>query len=150
MEGINSGITPAHSVKGVQQNNSLSAKDSLRLRQASADFESMFVKQMLSAMRKAVPKENGGMFKESEGEKIFKDLLDTEYAKTTSRTGAGLGLGAAMYKQLVARYGLSQGQGIKNVPTVAEAQYKVDQLRRDASALSGVGQGRAGNIGRKY
>ncbi len=149
MDGINSGITPATSVREAQKIDGLSPKDALRLRKASADFESMFVKQMLSAMRKAVPREKDGMFKESEGEKIFKDMLDNEYAKTTSHSGSGMGLGAAMYKQLVARYGQNQGQGIKNVPTVAEAQYKVDQLRREGSAMSAAGQGRIGNIGGK-
>jgi peptidoglycan hydrolase FlgJ len=147
MDGINSGITPANPLLSGGANNGLSAKDTLSLRKAAADFESMFVKQMLTSMRKAIPKEKGALIKESEGEKIFKDMLDSEYAKTASRSGNGLGLGAAMFKQLVSRYGQSQGVGTKNVPTVAEAKYQVDQLQRDGNAIGAVGQGRVGNIG---
>ncbi|MBF0194419.1 MAG: rod-binding protein [Magnetococcales bacterium] len=147
MEGINTGITPASPLQSGKANGGLSAKDTLSLRKAAADFESMFVKQMLTSMRKAIPKEKGALIKESEGEKMFKDMLDTEYAKTASRSGNGLGLGAAMFKQLVSRYGQAQGVGTGNVPTVAQAKYEVDKLRSDASAIGAVGQGRVGGIG---
>ncbi|MBF0449134.1 MAG: hypothetical protein HQL67_13150, partial [Magnetococcales bacterium] len=73
MDSINTGMTPATSVQSAQTNSKISPADRLRLREAAADFESMFVKQMLSSMRKAIPKEDGGLIKESEGEKIFRD-----------------------------------------------------------------------------
>lgn len=73
-----------------------------RLEGATADFEAMFIKQLLTAMRKTIPKgEEGGLFKESQGEKIFRDLLDGEYAKVMSRGGQGIGLKEAMLKQLL-------------------------------------------------
>ncbi|MBF0382462.1 MAG: rod-binding protein [Magnetococcales bacterium] len=147
MDGINSGITPANSIQVDKANSGLSPKDTLSLRKAAADFESMFVKQMLTSMRKAIPKEKNALIKESEGEKMFKDLLDAEYAKTASRSGNGLGLGAAMFKQLVARYGQAQGVGVENVPTVAQAKLKVDQLKNEANALGAAGQGRVGSVG---
>ncbi|MBF0446699.1 MAG: rod-binding protein [Magnetococcales bacterium] len=148
MNSVNTGMNPAYSVQGAQANSKISPADRLKLREAAADFESMFVKQMLSSMRKAIPKEDGGLIKESEGEKIFRDLLDAEYAKTTSRSGQGLGLGAAMYRQLVARYGLeSQTQGQRTI-TVEEARQSLQQLHQDNSAMSAAGQGRLGQIGR--
>jgi Rod binding domain-containing protein len=147
MEGINPGITPAIPSQGNRGTSGLSAKDALRLREAAADFESMFVKQMLTSMRKAIPKQEGGLIKESEGEKMFRDLLDAEYAKTTSRSGQGIGLGAAMYKQLVARFGLeAQGSKSGHIPTVSEARHSLNQLRQESSAYNAAGQGRVGKI----
>ncbi|MBF0454211.1 MAG: rod-binding protein [Magnetococcales bacterium] len=149
MNGIaHPGMTPATPTPS-ETKSTLSPQDALRLREAAADFESMFVKQMLSSMRKAIPKQDGGLIKESQGEKIFRDLLDAEYAKTTSRSGQGLGLGASMYKQLIARYGLAtSGEQGQAVPTVDEARQSVNQLQRENSAYRAAGQGQVGGVGR--
>ena len=139
MDGINSGITPAVPLQGKPTSSQLSPQDALRLREAAADFESMFVKQMLSSMRKTIPKQDGGLIKESEGEKMFRDMLDGEYAKTTSRSGSrsghGVGLGASMYRQMVARFGETGP-----VPTIQEAKQKVDQFNREGKILGGAGR----------
>jgi Rod binding domain-containing protein len=144
MDGINGGITPAATL-GTQPKGGLSPKEALRLRESTADFESMFVKQMLTSMRKAIPKQEGGLIKESEGEKMFRDMLDAEYAKTTSRSGQGMGLGAAMYKQLVARFGLEAPGTKGHIPSVSEAKQLVDNLRNDASAIGAAGYKKVGN-----
>jgi peptidoglycan hydrolase FlgJ len=69
-----------------------------KLREACNDFEAIFIKQMLSSMRKTVHKTGllgeGGM-----AEEIFEDMLYDEYAKKMSRT-AGLGLSTLLYNQL--------------------------------------------------
>lgn len=70
---------------------------SSKLYQAAQDFEGLFVKQMLNAMRKTVPEGellNGGM-----GEDIFKDMLYDEYGKSMTKT-AGFGLADTLYQQL--------------------------------------------------
>lgn len=92
----------------------LSRAELERLKQATADFEGMFVKQLLSVMRKTIPKDkDGGLFGESQGEKMFKDLLDGEYAKVMSSRANGIGLKEAMIKQLTASMGRRQaGSGV--------------------------------------
>ncbi len=68
-----------------------------KLYQAAQDFEAIFVKQMLNAMRKTVDKSGfveGGM-----AEEIFEDMLYDEYAKKMTRV-AGFGLAEQIYLQL--------------------------------------------------
>ncbi|MFP4697166.1 MAG: rod-binding protein [Eubacteriales bacterium] len=72
-------------------------KDNKELKDACEQFESYFINQMLKEMRKTVPE--SGLIKESQGEKIFKDMLYEEYAKEAAK-GQGLGLASKLYKQL--------------------------------------------------
>jgi len=60
-----------------------------KLREASQDFEAIFIKQMLDAMRKTVPK--GGIIDGGMAEEIFEDLLYEERAKIMAKSGS-LGL----------------------------------------------------------
>ncbi|MEW5818154.1 MAG: rod-binding protein [Spirochaetota bacterium] len=72
--------------------------DNNELREACLDFEAIFIKQMLDAMRKTVHKAgvmDGGM-----AETIFEDMLYDEYAKKISRT-AKLGLAEMLYRELL-------------------------------------------------
>ena len=81
-------------------NSSLQGKRSVRdkkLYGVCQDFEAIFIKQMLNAMRKTVDKSgliDGGM-----AEEIFEDMLYDEYAKKMSRT-ARFGLAEILYDQL--------------------------------------------------
>lgn len=68
-----------------------------KLKEACKDFESLFVKQMLDAMRKTVGK--GSLIKRNQGEEIFEDMLYDEYAKKMTETSR-LGVGKMMYDQL--------------------------------------------------
>ncbi len=68
-----------------------------KLKEACRDFESLFVKQMLNAMKKTVNKTE--LVKRNMGEDIFEDMLYDEYAKKMTET-AGLGIGRMMYQQL--------------------------------------------------
>jgi hypothetical protein len=67
------------------------------LYQQCQEFESIFVKQMLDAMRKTVDK--SGMTDNGMGQDIFEDMLYDEYAKTMSKT-ADFGIADTMYRQL--------------------------------------------------
>ncbi len=68
------------------------------LYKASQDFEALFIKQMLDAMRKTIHKEDdvlgGGL-----GQDVYEDMLYDEYAKKMSST-AQFGLADMIYRQL--------------------------------------------------
>lgn len=68
-----------------------------KLKQACLDFSAIFIKQMLNAMKKTVPK--SGMMDGGMAEEIFEDMLYDEYAKSMAQT-AGFGLAEMMYDQL--------------------------------------------------
>jgi flagellar protein FlgJ len=64
-----------------------------KLRGACADFESIFMHQMLKEMRKTVNKT--GMIHGGQAEEIFSDMLDQERAKSMS-----IGIGDMLFLQL--------------------------------------------------
>ena len=68
-----------------------------KLYQTAQDFEGLFVKQMLSSMRKTV--EKGGLMDGGMGEEIFSDMLYDEYAQGMTKS-AGFGLADSLYQQL--------------------------------------------------
>lgn len=77
-----------------------------QLRAAVAEFESLFIHQMLSAMRKTVPED--GLIPTNTAQNIFEDMLDEEIAKVSSQAG-GIGLAEILYQQLAAEaYGKQQ------------------------------------------
>lgn len=67
------------------------------LKQACKDFEAIFIKQMLDAMRKTVP--DSGLLEKDQAQEIFEDMLYDKYASLLSET-ANLGIADIMYKQL--------------------------------------------------
>lgn len=79
------------------QNSISRTSDDKKLKESCQEFEAMFIKQMLSAMKKTVNK--SGLIKENMGEKIFDDMLNDEYAKSMAST-SGFGIAEMMYKQL--------------------------------------------------
>jgi len=86
-------------------NGSLDEKRAV-LREASRQFEAVFMNQMISAMRKTVGE--GGILNKSNGESIFEGMLDEEWAKKmASKTGPN-SLSEILYKQLSYRMGLEE------------------------------------------
>ncbi len=71
--------------------------DDFKLKEATLDFETLFVKQMLNSMRKTVSK--SGLLDGGQAQEIFEDMLYDEYSAKISRT-AGLGISDMMYQQL--------------------------------------------------
>ena len=71
--------------------------DDVRLREASNEFEAIFIQQMLKTMRKTSLESD--FIKKSEGEKIFRSMLDEQYAIISAKSGS-LGLGEMIYQQL--------------------------------------------------
>lgn len=68
-------------------------KELAKLKSACADFESIFMQQMLKEMRKTVKKT--GMVHGGQAEEIFSDMLDEERSKTME-----IGLGDILFMQL--------------------------------------------------
>ncbi|MDR2588156.1 MAG: rod-binding protein [Spirochaetales bacterium] len=80
-----------------------------KLREACLDFEAIFIKQMLDAMRKTVNKSglmDGGM-----AEDIFEDMLYDERSKLMARNSS-LGLAAILYDQLKSEAGDAPAAGM--------------------------------------
>ena len=71
--------------------------DDAKLREAANDFEAIFIQQMLKTMRKTSLESD--FIKKSEGEKIFRSMLDEQYAILSAKSGR-LGLGEMIYQQL--------------------------------------------------
>ncbi len=70
------------------------------LYKACVDFESLFIKQMLNAMRETVPKD--GLLDGGLGRDIFEDMLYDEYAKKMAET-ASFGLADTIYLQFASK-----------------------------------------------
>ena len=72
-------------------------KDDTSLREVSNEFEAIFIQQMLKTMRKTSFESDFN--KKSEGEKIFRSMLDEQYAILSAKSRR-LGLGEMIYQQL--------------------------------------------------
>src|ERR1700733_15423656 len=79
-----------------------------KMLEAARGFENQFVRQLISEMRKTVPKDE--LLPESMTEDIFKEQLDGEYADKWVQNG-GIGLADIIYDQLEQRYG-----AVKQIP----------------------------------
>jgi murein DD-endopeptidase MepM/ murein hydrolase activator NlpD len=67
------------------------------LKKAAAEFESLFLNQMLKTMRKTIEKSE--LFHGGRGEEIYTSMLDEELSKSMAGAG-GIGLGDVLLRQL--------------------------------------------------
>ncbi len=58
------------------------------LREATQEFESLFLHQLMKAMRSTIPKNN--LFHGGQREEIFTDMLDQEISKIAAKRGIGI------------------------------------------------------------
>ena len=72
-------------------------KKDKELKEACKGFEAMFLSMMYKEMRATVPEDK--LFGESNGQKIFQDMRDSELMKNVADSG-GVGLADMMYRQL--------------------------------------------------
>lgn len=72
-------------------------RDLQSLKESSQQFETLYVMEMMKAMRKSIPE--GGLFEKSMSTEIFQEMIDMETAKSATQ-GQGLGLATAIYKQM--------------------------------------------------
>lgn len=68
-----------------------------KLKKACQDFEAILLKQMLTTMRKSIPK--GGLFEDGYANEMYQSMGDEELAKAMTR-GKGTGVAAVLYNQL--------------------------------------------------
>ncbi len=68
------------------------------VRKVAKQFESLFVNQMISAMRKTVVK--GGIVPESNAERVYQSMLDSQYSEKMADTEQ-LGLSQLIYDHLL-------------------------------------------------
>jgi flagellar protein FlgJ len=68
-----------------------------QLAQACQEFEALFWQQILSQMRRSIPKT--GLLSGGAAEDIFQSLRDEEYARTLAKKGPG-SLALMLYNQL--------------------------------------------------
>ena len=127
VSGVSGFNTPATSVLDQRLSLDVQGVDELRrtarsspqegMKQASKQFEVMFMGMMLKSMREATPSE--GLFG-SQSEKMYTAMLDQQLAQNLS--GRGLGLADAMYAQLSRMAGGEAGAAApKAVPLPAPA-----------------------------
>jgi len=74
-------------------------KQKQQLWQASQELEAIFLQQMVSAMQRTVPRDDG-VLKRSQAEELFQNMLDEELAKVMAESGE-MGLAKTLYEQLV-------------------------------------------------
>ena len=77
-----------------------------KLKEVSEDFESIFINMLFKSMRKTLD-EKSLIVPKGEGQKIFEDLLYTEYSKTMSKSGK-FGIADLIYKQFKAKKALKK------------------------------------------
>ncbi|AFG37956.1 rod-binding protein [Spirochaeta africana] len=88
--------------------------DDAALREVTREFEALFVKQMLDAMYNTLNTEEG-LFYGGESEKIFRDMLNMEYAREMSHNGS-FGLSDMMYDQLQQRSSAYEAMSDQELP----------------------------------
>jgi flagellar protein FlgJ len=69
------------------------------LKEACQEFEAIFTQELLKTMWATVPE--SGLIKESQAEKIWKEMYIEQLAKVSS-TGKGIGIAENLYNQLLA------------------------------------------------
>lgn len=75
----------------------LADSDDAKLREACRDFEAIFIKQMLDAMRKTLGKDS--LLDGGAAEEIFEDMLYDERSRIMAKTGS-FGIQDLLYSQL--------------------------------------------------
>jgi flagellar protein FlgJ len=80
-----------------QTKDTVSNKDDPKLLKACAEFEALFISQLLKEMRETIPK--SGLMSGGKGEEIYTYMLDSEIAKEIA-LNSGLGIASLMRSQI--------------------------------------------------
>ncbi len=76
-----------------------SSREKTQAKEASKQFEALFVKQMIDSMRKTVSGK-GAILPKGPSQEIFEDMLYDQYAESITRN-SNLGLAKQMYNQVI-------------------------------------------------
>lgn len=107
-------------------------KERARLEKSVGEFESMFYKQLFGVMRESVQEDP--LFNGGQGEKMFKDLLDNEYARMASERPQGSGgLKEVLMNQLLGRY-QAPHPGLTGTSPAQQAEQRLDAAKQLSQA----------------
>ncbi|HVL37900.1 MAG TPA: rod-binding protein [Fimbriimonadaceae bacterium] len=81
-----------------------------KLKKSTDDIEAIFIKDLLSAMRRAVPDTSLG---KGMGAETYRDLFDQALSQSLSRTGS-LGIGKMLFRQMAPGVLQSEFNKLKN------------------------------------
>ncbi len=111
-----------HSIQSIQAalSKGEGKTDPQRLKKACQLFEALFLSELFKEMRKTIPK--GELLKEHNSDRIYKSMLDEEYATRMAEEG-GVGLGDLLFKQLSNRI----NDGEKHIFSLAEMKKGIEK-----------------------
>ena len=115
-----------------------------RLRKVSQQFEAIFVRQMLQAMRKTVP--NGGLLERGLQMEVYESLFDEKVAERIAQRNQ-LGLADLVFRQLAGK--------LKGGKSLEELLKGMEKVRREGAAppldiqVPGTAGGEVGEIVRR-
>ncbi|MES2770320.1 MAG: rod-binding protein [Bdellovibrionota bacterium] len=128
------GISPSAQSPEQQQSAIIDKRDP-KVLEAAKMYEQVFLKQMVDAMRQAVPKSE--LVNESMGERIYKDQMYDNYVEQWSNVG-GVGLGDMIYDQIIERFGPQQKQ-IKPMGPMPMNSGKTFEIENKSEGQTGSG-----------
>ncbi len=97
-KAIPSNTPPSSELPSIEVTPQERADREKKLKKACADFESIFVYQMLKTMRSAGPK--SGLFGKITGKETYEMMMDQKVAEELANKGGGLGLQKMLFNQL--------------------------------------------------
>lgn len=77
-------------------------QDETQLKEACQQMEALFINQLLSQMRKGIPKND--LLPQSSATRIFQDMLDAEYSKEMAKSPDNLGIADILYQDLTRKW----------------------------------------------
>ena len=99
--------TTTTGIDSAQKKSRYSDQELAKLKKACADFESMFVYELLKTMRATIPKST--LAGSSYGKETYTMLMDQKLAEQISARGEGMGISKALFDQLTMKY-------VSNIP----------------------------------
>jgi Rod binding domain-containing protein len=106
------------------------------LREATRQFESLFISQLMKSMRATVPESQ--LMGVDGGQQLFREMLDQELANRVAEAG-GIGIGEMLYRQLAPSQPGKVSEGTRMGPSVIAASHP-DETRRSSIREAGRSQ----------
>ncbi len=98
-------------IDSAEKKNRYSDQELANIKKACADFESMFVYELLKTMRATIPKST--LAGSSCGKETYTMLMDQKLAEQISSRGDGMGISKALFDQITMNY-------VHNIPEEVE------------------------------
>ena len=118
--------------------------DRERLKKACADFEAMFIHQLLKFMRQAAP--SNALLGKGPGTEIYQSLLDQELSNHLAKRG-GIGLGEMMERQILRREE-TKGPSTQEPKPLSSPETKIKERWKEYERIGGPSSDRLSDHGR--